>query len=187
MKKLLSFLLISIFAAANVNAQSAIPALDKSPMDLSSWPSNYAGMLAQGKKVDPLAARIIYSRPQKNGRAIFGGLVEYNQVWRLGANENTELEFFSDVKINNVKVKKGRYTVFAIPTADKWTIVINKHLNAWGAYTYDMKDDLLRVDVPVQKTTDAAEVFYIYFEKADGGFAMVAGWDNVKVSLPISM
>ena len=156
-------------------------------MDLSSYPVNYAGSIAQGKTVDPLVARVIYSRPQKNGRVIFGGLVEYNTVWRFGANENTEIEFFSDVKINNIKVKKGKYSVFAIPMEDKWTIIFNKNLNAWGAYTYNMSEDLLRVDVPAQKTDFPAEMFYITFEKAPGGFLMNAGWDDIKISLPISM
>ena len=187
MKQLFSLLLIGLFISGSVNAQSPVPTLDKSPMDLSSYPANYAGMLAQDKAVDPLVARIIYSRPQKNGRAIFGSLVEYNKVWRFGANENTEIEFFTNVTINNVKIKKGKYTVFAVPAEDKWTIIINKDLNHWGAYSYKETEDLLRADVPVQKTADAAESFYIYFEKATGGFTMNAGWDNVKVSLPISM
>lgn len=156
-------------------------------MDLSSYPVNYAGSIAQGKTVDPLVARVIYSRPQKNGRDIFGGLVEYNTVWRFGANENTEIEFFSDVKINNIKVKKGKYSVFAIPMEDKWTIIFNKNLNAWGAFTYNMSEDLLRVDVPVQKTDSPTEMFYITFEKSPGGFLMNAGWDDIKISLPISM
>ena len=187
MKKIFSFLLVSILLSAGCFAQTAIPSLDKSPMDLSSYPANYAGLIAQGRTVDPLVARVIYSRPQKNGRVIFGDLVEYNKVWRFGANENTEIEFFNDVKINNVKMKKGKYTLFAIPMEDKWTIIFNKDLNAWGAYTYNMNDDILRVDVPVQKTEAPAEAFFIYFDKAAGGFTMNAGWDNVKISLPISM
>lgn len=179
-------LLITIFFCNAARAQT-IPALDKSPMDMSTYPANYAGMKAQGKPVDPLVARIIYSRPQKNNRVIFGDLVEYNKVWRFGANENTELEFFTDVKINNVKVKKGRYVVFVIPTEATWTIVINKDLNEWGSFRYNMSSDLVRVTLPVQKTTEIAENFYIVFEKASTGFSMVAGWDNIKITLPISM
>lgn len=187
MKKIFSLLLTGLLLCSGAFAQTAIPSVDKSPMDLSSYPANYAGLIAQGISVDPLVARVIYSRPQKNGRAVFGGVVEYNDVWRFGANENTEIEFFSDVKINNVKVKKGKYSVFAIPMQDKWTIIINKNLNAWGAYSYNINEDLLRVDVPVQKTETPAEMFYINFDKAASGFMMNAGWDNIKISLPISM
>ncbi len=188
MKKLISLAALAIAFCVNVNAQSTpVAKMDKSPMDLSSYPPNYAGMLAQGKTVDPIVARVIYSRPQKNGRVIFGDLVEMNKVWRFGANENTEIEFFSDVKINNSKVKKGKYSLFAIPTEGKWTIIVNKDLNHWGAFSYNMANDLLRVDVPTQKQTNVEEAFYINFEKAADGFLMNAGWDDLKISLPISM
>ena len=187
MKKLLFIFLAGLISTVNVFAQSAIPVLDKSPMDISTYPAGYSVLKLQGKTPDPLAARVIYSRPLKNNRVIFGQLVEYSKVWRFGANENTEIEFFNDVTINNVKVKKGKYAIFAIPEAGKWTIIINKDLNSWGAYSYDQTKDVLRVDVLVQTTTEIAEAFYIYFDKAKTGFALNAGWDNVKVTLPISM
>ena len=75
--------------------------------------------------------------------------------------------------------------MYAIPATDKWTIIINNDLDNWGAYKYDMSKDVVRMDVPVQKTTDIAESFYIYFDKAADGINMNAGWDDVKVSLPI--
>lgn len=193
------FLLFFVFAVFFTNAQtqasltgmkvstSLIPPMDKSPVDISTYPATYALMKVQDKSTEPIAARVIYSRPQKSNRVIFGELVEYNKVWRFGANENTELEFFKDVKINNVKIKKGRYSVFAIPAEDKWTIILNKDLNTWGSFKYDMNLDVLRVNVPVQKTTETAEEFYIYFDKTSTGFSMNAGWDNVKISLPVTL
>jgi hypothetical protein len=187
MKKILVIFLSGLLFTLSVLAQSSIPVLDKSPMDMSTYPDGYGLLKLQGKTTDPLAARVIYSRPLKNNRVIFGQLVEYNKVWRFGANENTELEFFNDVTINNIKVKKGKYSIFAIPGASKWTIIINKDLNMWGAYAYDQSKDLLRVDVPVQTTTEIAEAFYIYFDKTKNGFSLNSGWDNMKVTLPISM
>jgi len=89
-------------------------------------------------------ARIFYSRPQKQGRKIFGELVEYGQVWRLGANEATEIEFYKDVKIAGKKVPKGRYTLYAIVNENSWTMIINKETDTWGAFKYDPKKDLLR-------------------------------------------
>ncbi len=186
MKKLISTLLLSACCCAFGFAQTG-PALDKSPMDISMFPANYSGLRAQGKPVDPLVAKIVYSRPQKNNRVIFGDLLKYNEVWRLGANENTEIEFLRDVTINNTKIKKGRYSVFAIPMQDKWTIIFNSDLNEWGAYKYDQTKDVLRVDVPVQAASPIAEVFYIIFEKSATGFNMISSWDNVKVSLPITL
>ena len=187
MKKALFIFLTGLFFTISVVAQSTIPAIDKSPMDISTYPVGYGVLKIQGKATDPLAARVIYSRPLKNNRVVFGQLVEYNKVWRFGANENTEIEFFNGVTINSTKLKKGKYSIFAIPDSGKWTIIINKDLNSWGAYKYEQKLDVVRVDVPLQKNTDIAEAFYIYFEKTKNGFAMNAGWDNVKITLPISM
>jgi Protein of unknown function (DUF2911) len=189
MKYLVSFFMYVMVASTSVFAQDAlvIPPVDKSPMDMSTYPTNYPLLKIQDKVKEPLLARITYSRPQKNNRVIFGELVEYNTVWRFGANENTEIEFFKDVKINRVLVKKGKYAVFAIPSTDKWTIILNKDLNTWGSFKYDKTKDLMRVDVATQKTTELAEVFYIYFDKTTTGFSLNAGWDDVKVSLPINL
>jgi hypothetical protein len=187
MKKILAGCIIASLISVSSFAQSKIPALDKSPLDMSTYPANYPMLKIQDKATEPLIARIIYSRPLKNNRVIFGDLLEYNKVWRFGANEATEIEFFKDVKINNVKVKKGRYSVDAIPAVDKWTIIFNKDLDSWGSFKYDSTKDVVRMDVPVQKTTDIAEAFYIYFDKASNGFTMNAGWDDVKVSLPVML
>ena len=85
MKKF-SILVILVFTLLGViNAQSLQP-LDKSPMDMCYFPVNYPVLKIQNKVTEPLAARVIYSRPQKNGRSVFGELVEYNKIWRLGAN-----------------------------------------------------------------------------------------------------
>src|SRR5665811_1771669 len=95
------------------------------------------------KVTEPLAIRLIYSRPQLNGRRIFGELQDYGEVWRIGANEATEIEFFRDVKINNKKIKKGRYTLDCIPYADKWTLIVNRETNTWGIFKYDQTKDVV--------------------------------------------
>ncbi|HMJ48014.1 MAG TPA: DUF2911 domain-containing protein [Ferruginibacter sp.] len=166
---------------------SQLPLIDKSPMDMSYYPANYPMLKIQDKLTEPLVARVIYSRPQKNDRVIFGDLIEYGKVWRLGANEATEIEFFQQVKINNISLKKGRYTLYSIPYPDKWTIIINKDADTWGSFKYDIKKDIARIDIPVQKQPEKVEIFSLYFEKAPGGFAFIAAWDDVKVYLPISL
>jgi hypothetical protein len=188
MKYLFSAILFAFFSI-NTSAQDAqtIPAIDKSPMDMSTYPVNYPLLKIQDKATIPLVARVTYSRPQKSNRVIFGELLEYNTIWRFGANENTEIEFFKDVKINRVLVKKGKYSLFAIPNTDKWTIILNRDLNTWGSFKYEKSKDVLRVDVAAQKATDIAESFYIYFDKTTTGFSLNAGWDDVKVTLPINM
>jgi hypothetical protein len=176
-----------ILAAAAAKTQPKLPPLDQSPMDMSYFPVDYPVLRIQDKAKDPLISRIIYGRPQKNGRTIFGDLVPYGSVWRLGANEATEIEFFKDVKIGGKKITKGRYTMYALPEADKWTIIVNKETNIWGAFKYDQKKDLLRTDVPVQKQTDTAEAFSMLFEKNNSNSAsLVISWENTFVKLPFS-
>ena len=181
------FLVITVlcFSFISLRAQTILPALDKSPMDMSYYPNKYPVLKIQDKITEPLVARVIYSRPQKNGRVIFGELLEYGKVWRLGANEATELEFYSDVKINDIKLKKGRYTMYGIPNAEKWTIIINKETDTWGSFKYDEKNDLLRIDVPVQKQTAITEEFVMVFEKSETGAGLIIAWDDVKLNLPI--
>ena len=167
-------------------AQDSIPALDKSPMDMSYYPANYPVLKVQDKASVPLMARVIYGRPSKNGRKIFGELLEYGKVWRLGANEATEIEFYRDVQVKNVRVKKGRYTLFAIPYEEKWTIIINKETDTWGSFKYDSKKDVVRMDVAVEKLPESAEPFTLFFEKLSKGISLQIRWDDIKVVFPIS-
>ena len=185
-------LVVSTFLTVSVYAQNGrFAPLDKSPMDQSYYPVNYPILKIQAtpdKPVDPVIARVIYSRPQKNGRSVFGELVEYGQVWRMGANEATEIDFYKDVKIGGKKIKKGRYTAYALVNQDKWTIIINSDTDTWGAFKYDDKKDVVRVDVPVQKNTEQVEAMTIQFEKESATvFNMVVAWDELLVKLPISL
>lgn len=183
MKKLLfiAFLFISVIGFAQT---STVVPMDKSPMDMSYYPVNYPILKIQDKVTEPLLARVIYSRPQVNGRIIFGGLQKYGEVWRLGANEATEIEFFKEVKINNKKIKKGRYTLYAIPYVDKWVIILNKDTDIWGSFRYDSTKDVVRISLPVT-STDFAEDLTIYFEKTNTGANLNMVWDKAKVSLPV--
>jgi hypothetical protein len=190
MKKwLLSLGLVFYVLAANAQTQSALvmklPPLDKSPMDMAYFPADYPLLKAQNKKTDPLVARVIYSRPQRDNRNIFGELVEYGQVWRMGANEATEIEFFRDVSVDGKKVAKGRYTLYAIPNATQWTLILNKDTDTWGAFIYDQKKDLLRINVPVQNTTVPVEACSMNFVKNASGIELQIAWDKVLVALPV--
>jgi hypothetical protein len=155
-------------------------------MDMAYFPVNYPVLKIQDKATAPLIARVIYSRPQKAGRTVFGELVEFGKVWRLGANEATEIEFFRDVKIGNKKVLKGKYTIYALVNTSQWTFILNKETDVWGAFKYDEKKDVARVTVPVQKVAEPAEAFSLMFEKSAIGMDLIIAWDDVTVSLPVS-
>ncbi len=172
-----SGLLICLFTQAQMQPTE----LDKSPMDISYSPNAFPIMKFQGKAIGTPNARVMYSRPQKRGRNIFGGEVKYNEVWRLGANENTEIEFFKDATFGGKKIAKGRYSIFCIPMADNWTIIVNKDADNWGNFNYDSKKDVLRFLIPVQKI-ETVENFTIYFDAADKLQIM---WDDVKIGIPV--
>ena len=165
--------------------QTKFPPVDKSPLDMSYYPNGYPVLKIQDKATEPLIARVIYSRPQKNGRVIFGDLLEYGKIWRLGANEATEIEFFQNVRIGGVKIKKGRYTLYCIPYAEKWTMILNSEVDTWGAFKYDANKDITRLDIPVQQQSEALENFVMSFEKSGNGASLLIAWDITKVVLPI--
>ena len=163
-----------------------LPPLDKSPMDVAYYPANYPVLKIQDKATEPVVARVLYSRPQKEGRAVFGELVEWGKVWRLGANEATEIELYRDVKVKDKKLAKGRYSVYAIPTETQWTVIFNKDLDSWGAFKYDEKKDVIRVDVPVKKAEAPVELFSVMFTKSAAGADMLIAWDEAMVSIPFA-
>ncbi|TAK38505.1 MAG: DUF2911 domain-containing protein [Saprospiraceae bacterium] len=162
-----------LFTSETATAQE-FPPLDKSPMDIASFP-------ARGSDK---AVKVVYSRPQKNGREIFGGLEALGKVWRTGANEATEITFYKNTTLGGKAIKAGTYSLFTIPEKDKWTVILNSELNQWGAYEYKESSDVLRYEVPVQKTASTVEAFSIVFEKTDNGANMVMAWDDTMVSVP---
>ena len=159
--------------------------IDKSPMDMSYFPVDYPKLKMAKNAQEPLLARVIYSRPQKSGRIIFGDVLKYGNVWRLGANEATEIEFFKEVNINNQKIDKGRYVLYCIPYEDKWTLVLNNDLFTWGL-KIDSTKDMYKFTVPISKTKYPFEVFSMEFEKMGKGAQLVMEWDSVQAKLPIN-
>lgn len=184
MKKLVLAFASMFMIWAGSHAQSALPAVDKSPLDVSYYPVDYPQLRVQDKTVEPCIARVIYSRPKKEGRAIFGELVEFGKLWRMGANEATEIEFYKPVTIGGKKLAKGRYTVYAIVKEKAWTIIFNKETDIWGSFKYNQQKDVLRTDVPVESLSTPVESLAMTFEKNSGVPQLVIAWDNIKVALP---
>jgi hypothetical protein len=159
--------------------------LDKSPLDMSYYPVEYPKLKMTGTTREDLVARVIYSRPKQEGRKIFGHVLKFGSIWRLGANEATEIEFFKDVTIQKRLVRKNRYVVYCIPYEDRWTIILNNDLFTWGL-KIDSKKDVFKFDVPVVKTSYPLEYFTMSFETADPGINLVMAWDSVRTMLRIT-
>jgi hypothetical protein len=187
MKRILFLSIAVLFLSLASIAQSGRPGIDKSPLDMSYYPANYPLLKIQDKATEPLVARVIYSRPKKEGRIVFGGLVGYGKVWRLGANEATEIEFYTPVTIGGKKIVPGRYTLYALVNEKSWTFILNKEKDTWGAFKYDPAKDIARVDAPAEAIKDTVESLVMSFAKANNGIKLIIEWENVRVALPISL
>lgn len=183
MKKIGLIALAALFTISVKAQELKFPAVDSSPADIVYFPLN----VAKSKDDSTPSIKVVYSRPSRNGRDIFGVLEQYGKVWRAGANESTEIRFFKNVEIGGKKIKAGAYSLFAIPEKDKWTVIINKQTDRWGAYTYNERNDVVRVDVPVKTATEPLEVLSMTFTPQTEGANLVIGWDKVIVELPIAI
>jgi hypothetical protein len=159
--------------------------VDISPMDMTYLPVDYPVLKMTGRTNKPPVARVIYSRPHRQGRKIFGSLLKYGEPWRLGANEATEIEVFEPMIIQHKTIPKGRYVLYCIPQADKWTIVFNSNLYTWGL-KIDPKKDLYKFDIPVQVKNQTIEYFTMEFEKTGSGADLIMAWDDEEARLPIA-
>jgi hypothetical protein len=127
-----------------------------------------------------------YSRPSMKGRKIFGHLVPFGQVWRAGANEATTFVTMSDLLVGGKTVPAGSYTIFTIPAAEKWTLIINRKTGEWGIpYKYE-SDELARVDMNVSKLTAPVENFTIAYDKAADGCILQMQWEITRASVYIA-
>jgi len=189
MKKTVVLLYLMSIVVLHAEAQK-MTGLDKSPMDMAYFPDNFAHDRKFAPKLigdSPALVRVTYSRPSKKDREIFGKLIPYNEVWRVGANESTEIKFYQDVTIQGKKVKAGTYSLFAIPNASEWTIILNTDLDFWGAYSYNQTNDVLRVAVPVKKSEAVIENFSIQLTKGNNNDAVLRlAWDTTLVDLTIA-
>jgi len=185
MRKILFLAAIGLlFMVTNAEAQT-FAGVDRSPLDIAYYPHNLPQLNLRNDYQDPLA-RIIFSRPAKNGREIFGtNLAEYGKVWRLGANENTELTLYKDATIGGVDVPAGTYSIAAIPSENNWVIIINSALHNWGAYRYNEANDVVRAEVSLESSEEVIENFSAVFSGEGNSATLHFGWDKVKASLPI--
>ena len=175
MKKII--LLVAVFALTIGYSNQAIAqnfkGLDKSPMDIASFPSNY--------RVSEKVIKIIYSRPQLKGRSL-EKLAPLGKKWRTGANEATEVTFYKDVVFGGTAVKAGTYTMYAIPGKTTWTVALSSQLNVWGVYFHKDENDVAKVTIPVKQTEENLDVFSIAI---DEDMTINMGWGTTLISIPV--
>ena len=171
-------LALTLFTVQRAVAQDVVAAPDPRASPMS---------LAQITLDDGTYVKVHYSSPRKRGRDIFGGLVPFKEVWRFGANEATELTVTGPVAIGGEEIEPGTYAVFAVPDEGEWTLILNKNLGQWGAFSYDEAQDYKRITVPAEQGDQSYEAFTITLdEREDGsGAVMNVAWDTTRLSIPI--
>jgi hypothetical protein len=175
MKKTFSIVAVLVFTVifSNQAVSQEFKELDKSPMDVASFPDNY--------RVSEKVIKITYSRPQLKGRSV-SKLAPSGKNWRTGANEATVVTFYKDVTFGGSAVKAGTYTMYTIPGEKEWSIVLSTQLNVWGAYFHKAENDVVKVTSPITKPKETIEVFSITIDK---DMTIHMGWGDVIVSVPV--
>ena len=131
--------------------------------------------------------RIDYNRPGVKKREIWGKLVPYDAVWRAGANEATKITFSTDVTVEGKKLKKGSYSLFAIPGKNDWTIIFNKVADQWGAFEYNESEDALRVKVKTEKAIWQEWLSYTINKASDTSAVIRLEWEKIKVPFKVEV
>lgn len=189
------FTLTLLIVAMGLISQDAVsqefPKMDGSPIDMSYFPPRVvfrAFAKTEEEKSDKPLIRVIYSRPQAKGRKVFTELEKPGNMWRVGANEATEIMFFQDVTLGETTVPAGRYTVYAMLGADEWTIYLSNDMDRWGHYAFKPEESsVAKITVPTEETAETVEAMSIIFEAADPGAHMIIAWDDTMVRVPIGL
>lgn len=163
-----------VFLTVSMSAQK-FAGLDKSPLDVALY--------KVGRNDKPIM-KIYYSRPSINNRTL-DKLAPAGQVWRLGANEATELVVNQDLMLAGSKIVKGSYTLFAIPGEKTWTIIVNSDTDGWGAYAYDIAKDVVRFEAEVSNLPESLEALSIDANAAKN--AIFIGWGTTLVTIPVKL
>jgi hypothetical protein len=180
-----------VLVAAAVFAVATFASAQMSGMSQDKSSKLSPAAIAGCKFSDGKTIKIAYSSPRAKGREIFGmasekALVPYGEVWRTGADEATTFVADATVTVGGKSVPAGSYTVFTVPNADKWTLIINKKTGEWGApYKYE-SDELDRVDMRVSKTSAPVENLTIAFDQGGSKCTLNVEWENTRASVDIT-
>jgi hypothetical protein len=177
---------IALFTALFFATAILVSAQMNMAQDKSKRPSPPAS--AECKFSDGKTIKVDYSSPRAKGRKIFGdasdkALVPYGEIWRTGANEATTFVTGANVSVGGKDVPAGSYTIFTVPAADAWTLVISKKTGEWGTNYPGEGEDLARVPMSVSKTAAPVENFTIAFDQAGSKCTLRMEWENTRANV----
>lgn len=171
------FLVAALFGATrSAQAQSSVMNLPRA--------SQHARIM---QRIGITDITVDYHRPLVNGRKIWGGLVPYGQVWRAGANENTTIEFSDPVSIEGKALPSGIYGLHMLPGEKEWTIIFSKTATAWGSFTYDEKEDALRVAVRPRPADFHEALTYDFDDVKPDATTITLRWEKIAVPFKVSV
>ena len=170
-----------------------------SALDVPGLAATWAARDAEGQGMGTLSPRdtlravvtgdsllVDYGRPRKRGREIYGNVVPWGQVWRTGANAATQFRTQRTLAFNGLTVPAGTYTLWTLPTASGWQLIINRQTGQWGT-EYHAEQDLGRVPMGVSSVGDPVEAFTIAIEPQGAGGLLVLTWDRTRVQVPFTV
>jgi Protein of unknown function (DUF2911) len=173
MRRTLAFTALAVFLSASLSAEMPVV-----------WDSPRASVT---QVIGISTLTVDYYRPAVKGRAIWGGLVPYGQVWRLGANEATRFEVTDPVRVAGKDVPAGTYGLFAIPGPETWTIILSKQPKQWGAYFYKPEEDLLRFEVKPETGPFTEWMTFSLAPVGSGEVKVEIAWEKLRVSFPVAV
>lgn len=147
-------------------------------------PSQYAEVT---QRVGISDVTIAYHSPGKNGRQIWGGVVQYDQIWRAGANENTTITFSHDAKIEGASVKAGTYGLYMLPKdIENFRVVLSKYAKSWGSNAPAESDIVAIVDVKTHEIPSQDWLSYNFINRSGNDVTAELRWDNVAIPFDLS-
>ncbi len=172
-----------LFAVVTLAPAQMDMSKDKKPL---SPPASAECKFSDGKSI-----KMDYSSPRAKGRKIFGAasdkaLVPFGEIWRTGANASTTFVTDTNVSVGGTAVPAGKYTIFTVPKADAWALVISKKTGEWGTDYPGEKEDLARVPMTVSKTSGPVENFTIAFDQGGSKCTLRMEWENTRASVEIT-
>lgn len=178
-------LTVAVFALGVACSSGTDTASEPEAAEADSAPQRLSPHESSSGKVGEANITVTYGRPYKKGREIYGGLVPFDAVWRTGADEATTLETDRDLMLGSLHVPAGKYSVYTIPAADKWTLIVNKTWDQWGT-VYEEAQDLGRAEMAVSESEELTEQLTIGIEPGEGQNGTLSiVWDTTAATLPI--
>jgi tetratricopeptide (TPR) repeat protein len=178
-------LLVLVSFAVNPGPVNAQFKNGSQPTELNLPTISQRGVVTQ--RIGLTEVTVVYYAPLVGGREIWGKTVAYGQVWRAGANENTTITFSDDVTVEGKPLPAGAYGLHTIPNADQWTIIFSKNSTSWGSFSYDEKEDALRVNVKPQVAEFRESLAYTFDDIKPESAAATLRWEKLAVPFRIGV